>query len=616
MSHSKNVYHSAEGQAGYIGSVPQQQHQPVTSGRPTCPYETCVITDPTASRFAVMMLQYFMNIANVNTTTTLDQFDCPVAKCMKQFTEPLEFVKHLINCPELSKGEFECRKCETWHRFPTTERGWLEFSGWEKTVEKKKRSSFTDKLKVMVRSSPKHGSTRSLRSSSDSCVSPSAQSKASSTPSSEFSAGSPFAIVGPKESEVPWRYDADAWPTVMPSPGKPLQVSTGNTGGQAQHHLPVVQLQRPQDFQQPQELCAISRVELWDTGIRSELPDNPPPSTTTASYKAQDSASRYEGQAFWPMGAPSYAYALGSGTWTSLEGQLAQHTAHRNIQHSSTDSHSSGDVSMGLLQTTMAPYFGPNLSESPVGLDVDQSGPVNELPRKEISSSHTGSYDSTGWSFASAPSPGVRVDSLRTNSSSGSSVESFECVGMGDWAPNGDPIFSTFDPQNEGHRAVIRALQDFDGSAPKNQESCHFDLGRRHQWYEMPEMESAPVTSRLAPAAEGTVEAEEDGDLTCGHENCDFRPSGTKLHNYRKYLHKHRETHRRARYECDQCPSAYTRSDNLKKHRREKHNIEETRGYGTVRMSSQYRRSPRIAAAGQDGLGRIDTLRVSKSPRR
>ncbi|TLD31670.1 hypothetical protein PspLS_02975 [Pyricularia sp. CBS 133598] len=609
MSHPKNVYHAAEGQAGYIGAVPHQQHEPVISGRSTCPYETCVITDPTASRFAVMMLQYFMNSANIN--TTLNPFDCPVSKCMKQFTEPLEFVRHLINCPELSKGEFKCRKCETWHIFPTTERGWLDFSGWEKTVEKKKRSSFTDKLKVMVRSSPKPGSLRSLRSSSDSCISPSAQSKASSTPSSEFSAGSPYAIVGRKESEVQWRYDADAWPTVIPTPEKPLRVSTGNTGGQPQHHLPIV------DIQQPQELCGTGRLELWDTGCtRSELPDNHQPSPTSGPYKPQDSASRYEGQAFWPIvGAPTYPYALENGTWTSsLEGQVAQHTAHRSTQQSSTDSHSSGSVSIGLLQTTMPLYFGHNLSESPGGLDVDQSGPVPELSGEETPSSHPGSYNSTTWSFDSASTS--RMASLRTSSSSGSSVESFECVGMGDWAPNGDPIFSTFEPQNEGHQAIMRALQDINGSAPKSLESCHFDLGCRHQWPEVPEMESAPVAGRAAPVAEASVEADDDGDLTCGHENCDFRPSGTKLHNYRKYLHKHRETHRRARYECDQCQSVYTRSDNLKKHRREKHGIEETRGYGMVRMSSQYRRSPRIAAAGQDGLGKIDALRVSKSPRR
>ncbi|TLD17378.1 uncharacterized protein PgNI_01933 [Pyricularia grisea] len=617
MSHPNNVYHSAEGQAGYIGSVPQQQHQPVTSGRPTCPYETCVITDPTASRFAVMMLQYFMNIANID--TTLDQFDCPVAKCMKQFTEPLEFVKHLISCPELCKGEFECRKCETWHRFPTTERGWLDFSGWEKTVEKKKRSSFTDKLKVMVRSSPKPCSPRSLRSSSDSCISPSVQSKASPTPSSEFSAGSPYAIIERKESDVQWRYDADAWPTVMPTPEKPLRVSTGNTSVRPRQNSPIIHNQRTQELQQPQELCGTGRLELWDTGCtRSELPDNQPTSTARAPYNLQDSASRYEGQAFWPsMSASSYPYTLGNGNWTPhLEGQLAQQTAHHNIQQNSTDSHNSGNSSIGLLQTTIAPYFGPSLSESPVGLEVDQSGQVTELSGEETSSSHPGSYDSTSWSFAGTSTSGTTMASLRTNSSSGTSVESFECVGMGDWAPNGDPIFSTFEPQNEGHQAIMRALQEFNDSAPKDLDSCHFDLGRRHQWHEIPEMESTPVTSQSAPVAEASADADDDGDLTCGHENCDFRPSGTKLQNYRKYLHKHRETHRRARYECDQCQNFYTRSDNLKKHRREKHGIEETRGYGTARMSSQYRRSPRIAAAGQDGLGRIDTLRVSKSPRR
>ncbi|TLS31233.1 hypothetical protein PpBr36_02781 [Pyricularia pennisetigena] len=616
MSQLKNVYRSAEGQAGYDGSVPQHQHQPVISGRQTCPYEKCVITDPTASRFAVMMLQYFMNIANIN--TTLDQFDCPVAKCMKQFTEPLEFIKHLMDCPELSKGEFECRKCETWHRFPTTESGWLEFSGWEKTVEKKKRSSFTEKLRVMVRSSSKPSSPRSLRSRSDSCISPSAQSKASPSPSSEFSAGSLYQINDRKESEVQWRYNADAWPTVMPTPEKPLRASTGNPGDQLRQNSSLAQIQSPQEIQKPQELCDTGRMELWDTGCtRSELSDNQLPSSARAPYKPQDSASSYEAQAFWHTMSAPHQYTLGSGTWTSsFEGQLAQHTAHRSIQQNSTDSHDGDNVSIGLLQTRIAPYFDHHLSESPVGLDIGPSDPVTELSGEETSSSHPGSFDSTTWSFDSASTSDNLVASLRTNSSSGSSVGSFKHAGLRDWAPNGEPIFSTFEPQNDGGQAIMRALQEFKGSAPKNLESRPFDLGRRNECHGTLEMGSWPVTNRSAPVAEAPGETEDDGHLTCGHENCDFRPSGTKLHNYRKYLHKHRETHRRARYECDQCPSVYTRSDNLKKHRREKHGIEEARGYGTVRVSSQYRRSPRIAADGQDGLGRMDTLRVSKSPRR
>lgn len=609
MVQPRTMFSSEEGPMDPAGRTSPQQHRPERHGRTGCPYETCVVTNPTTSRFALMMLRYFMNNATIN--TPLDRFDCPVAKCMWQFTEPLEFVRHLFDCPELSKGEFECRKCETWHKFPTTEKGWLEFSGWGKMAEKKKRSSFTEKLKVIVRSSQKLGSPQSRKRSGDSCDSRSTPSSTASWTPSDSSAGSPYNMTQGGEPDSRWPHSADdSWNTRIATCEKPPQISTAATNQQ-----PLYQLD---DSSEPlQELCdtaAISCAELPDSGLSR---------STQHLHKVHSLPPPYQGKENWHVpsvaSVPLYSNTLANSSW--MQGPLRLQSVPQDFKYGGGGSHDNGQVSAGMLRTDIEPCFGHNLSESPVGVDMGQLVQATELSTEETRPSQSYSFSSmSSQQFSCSPLPELLAFGGRTNYSSMSSNGSFQSFAMGGWTPNGEPIFSTFEAENEGQQAILLALQEINGSPPDQNQSCHFDLGHRQAWNLSPEIESPSPSNqpRAAPVGVSPAELEhnDDEDLACGLENCEYRPSGTKLHNYRKYLHKHRETHKRARYECDRCGSGYTRPDNLKKHRREKHGIEETRGYGITHVPSRYRRSSRIVDVAEDGLGRYDTLRISKCARR
>jgi len=57
-------------------------------------------------------------------------YSCPMMKCYAKFTEPFPLIQHLLACPELPNGEFDCDKCSNWHEFPTNEKDWSLWSGW------------------------------------------------------------------------------------------------------------------------------------------------------------------------------------------------------------------------------------------------------------------------------------------------------------------------------------------------------------------------------------------------------------------------------------------------------------------------------------------------------
>lgn len=68
-------------------------------------------------------------------------YRCPMARCRKVFLGHLPLVQHLLSCPELHNGVFQCDKCNTLHEFPTNEKDWAHWIGWkhqEVNVERKR----------------------------------------------------------------------------------------------------------------------------------------------------------------------------------------------------------------------------------------------------------------------------------------------------------------------------------------------------------------------------------------------------------------------------------------------------------------------------------------------
>ena len=64
-----------------------------------------------------------------------------MARCRKVFLGHLQLVQHLLSCSELRNGVFQCDKCNMLHEFPTNEKDWAHWTGWkhqEVNVERKR----------------------------------------------------------------------------------------------------------------------------------------------------------------------------------------------------------------------------------------------------------------------------------------------------------------------------------------------------------------------------------------------------------------------------------------------------------------------------------------------
>jgi hypothetical protein len=66
-------------------------------------------------------------------------------------------------------------------------------------------------------------------------------------------------------------------------------------------------------------------------------------------------------------------------------------------------------------------------------------------------------------------------------------------------------------------------------------------------------------------------------DLVC--DECQWKPRGVR-ENLKGYLRKHKNTHKGVRLACDVpgCVKTFSRLDNLKKHKKDKHGIEDVGG--------------------------------------
>lgn len=91
-------------------------------------YEAKVVTNGTTAR---MVLMFLRELVEQPVYPHLHQtYGCPMMKCYAKFTEPFPLIQHLLSCPELPNGEFDCDKCSNWHEFPTNEKDWSLWTGW------------------------------------------------------------------------------------------------------------------------------------------------------------------------------------------------------------------------------------------------------------------------------------------------------------------------------------------------------------------------------------------------------------------------------------------------------------------------------------------------------
>jgi hypothetical protein len=125
-------------------------------------------------------------------------------------------------------------------------------------------------------------------------------------------------------------------------------------------------------------------------------------------------------------------------------------------------------------------------------------------------------------------------------------------------------VFGTPIPEGSGHGALTPRADSHQHSA--HQHSNHQHSTHQHSTHQ----HSAAVPGK--PHAESSVE-----DLVC--DECQWKPRGVR-ENLKGYLRKHKNTHKGVRLACDVpgCVKTFSRLDNLKKHKKDKHGIEDTGG--------------------------------------
>ncbi|KAK3354378.1 hypothetical protein B0H65DRAFT_562324 [Neurospora tetraspora] len=107
--------------------------------RGSCPHEEKVVTDGTIARVVLMFLRDLLERPTLHQSHP--EYRCPMARCRKPFLGHLQLIQHLLSCHELHNGVFHCDKCNTLHEFPTNEKDWAHWTGWkhqEVNVERKR----------------------------------------------------------------------------------------------------------------------------------------------------------------------------------------------------------------------------------------------------------------------------------------------------------------------------------------------------------------------------------------------------------------------------------------------------------------------------------------------
>ncbi|KAG7292148.1 hypothetical protein NEMBOFW57_002183 [Staphylotrichum longicolle] len=127
--HDAGPFNAAIHSGHHHGSHAVHHQLPVTGHyHAPCPYEDKVTKDGTTARMVLLFLRELLEQLSV-AEHAQQSYGCPMTKCHKTFAAPLQVIQHLLSCPELPSGEFDCDKCSTSHSFPTNEKDWSQWMG-------------------------------------------------------------------------------------------------------------------------------------------------------------------------------------------------------------------------------------------------------------------------------------------------------------------------------------------------------------------------------------------------------------------------------------------------------------------------------------------------------
>ncbi|KAL2257385.1 hypothetical protein VTK26DRAFT_246 [Humicola hyalothermophila] len=512
----------------------------VTDRHVPCPYEDKVVSNGTTARMVLMFLRDFLDQLSMGAQVQ-QSYSCPMAKCHQAFSAPLQVIQHLLSCPEVSRGEFECDKCNQWHSFPTNEKDWAQWMGWRSQHSlhdshiQRKRSlgskmrefgEFALRKKDPLRNKQASGMEPQLKSNSMTGTRPdTATSEASGT---TFMSGSCFQ-------------------------------HAGVLGQQASG--PVAALTNPEKPTLPHALPGVDGGVFWP-GFNADMCDMP---STVSSIALSSTVN----------GSPSESLSQNTSQTTLFTPGLGPYGPSVASAHPSSTLPpqqylfpTQPPFSVGVASSSTQP---PSISA--MSLDEPLSAVAPSMPPTEA---HATASDQTWWSpkvEVETPQPtqpppeqnfamqGPMAGMLTRGLNSGVSSPASPCR-------DASPYFPV--QQQVPTHPVQRSL---------SQESMQTGMATAY---------GTPVPGRSQAEAgapntghnrNATADSQKDArvsteELVC--PECQWKPRGVR-ENLKGYLRKHKNTHKGLRLACDVagCTKTFSRLDNLKKHKKDKHGIEE-----------------------------------------
>lgn len=479
-------------------------------------------------------------------------YGCPMTKCHRTFVAPLQVIQHLLSCPELATGEFNCDKCSTSHSFPTNEKDWAQWMGWRFPhpvhgghIQRKRSLGSKMKDFALRKKDPSRKQNPvfdpHFRSSSMADTRPSTA--ASEAPSTTFTSR-------PFQHQVVF-------------PGQPGQDEPG-PGFQDLQKQPVLH----------QGLPEVDGSMFWP-GFNAGASDLPSTvssialSSTVDENNPSDRLSQNTSQTtlFTNTGLASYQQPPGPSAPDPNNVSSAPQFIYPtqlpfNNGLTSLPGHPPPPASMcldGPVPLAQSP-LSPTELRSAASAGHGWWGPKVEVetPRPTPPSSGPDSCFPLQANMLGDLARGVGAASLISSPTSPCTTASPFYRAQPTTAHTMSRALSQESMQSSIRTVFGTPVPDGSRLGPL---SPHGDGGHHH--------------SATLPGKDGPESSAED--LVC--DECQWKPRGVR-ENLKGYLRKHKNTHKGVRLACDVpgCLKTFSRLDNLKKHKKDKHGIEDTGG--------------------------------------
>ncbi|KAK4250390.1 zinc finger C2H2-like protein [Corynascus novoguineensis] len=539
-------------QTGHHGSHAVHQQAAVSGPYVPCPYEDKVTKDGTTARMVLLFLRELLEQLSVEEQPQ-QSYGCPMTRCHRSFAAPLQVVQHLLSCPELPNGEFDCDKCSTSHSFPTNEKDWAQWMGWRspQSMHIQRKRSLGSKMRdfALRKKDPSRKQNLAFEPhfKGASAVDSRPSTATSDAPSSIFTTKSFHQhVVFPGQTPAP--NFSNVQKSVLPSGLPEVDASMFWPGFNA----------GASDL--PSTVSSIALSSTMDENASERFSQNTSQSTlfTPGLDPYQD-----------PVASPQDS-DLSSPQQYMYPPQLSFNTGLTSPPgHAPTTSAMCLDESLPLSQNPVSSADLRSTSSSNNGwwrtkVEVEtprptppSSGPETGFPLQANMlgslAQGVGSGLSSPTSPSTAASPYYPIQQPQTTQSmsralSQESMHSGITPVFGSPIPEGGPGSVT--PRAESHQP------------PAHQHN--------HQ-------HGQPPAGAGSNKAEASVE-----DLVC--DECQWKPRGVR-ENLKGYLRKHKNTHKGVRLACDVpgCVKTFSRLDNLKKHKKDKHGIEDAGGSASAK---------------------------------